>query len=106
MAGCWNVLIDFTIERLRGARFNLVELAGWRAYPPALQMALVTLDRVIDSVAWIDVGDVRANIIEPQFAYVLRRMQHQLQEGRGCGHGLVAVLQVGVPADERPASGS
>lgn len=105
MASCWNVLIDFTIERLRGARFNLVEMAGWRAYPAALQMALVTLDRVIDSVAWIDVGDVRANIIEPQFAYVLRRMQHQLQEGRGCGHGLVAVLHVGVPADERPASG-
>lgn len=103
MARCWNVLLDFTIDRLRGTRFNLVEMAGWREYPPALQMALVTLDRIIDSVAWIDVGDVRANIIEPQFAYVLRRMQHQLQEGRGCGHGLLAVLQVGVPADERPA---
>jgi SAM-dependent methyltransferase len=102
VASCWNVLIDFTIERLGGVRFNLVEMEGWRAYPPPLQMALVTLDRIIDSVAWIDVGDVRANIIEPQFANVLRRMQHQLQEGRGCGHGLVAVLQVGVGANGGP----
>ena len=106
MARCWNVLIDVTIERLRGTRVNLVGMEDWREYPPPLQMALVTLDRVIDSVAWIDVGDVRANIVEPQLAYVLRRMQHQLQEGRGCGHGLVAVLQVGAPAEKTPASGS
>lgn len=97
LATCWNVLIEFTIERLRGTRINLVEMQDWRSFPPPLQMALVTLDRIIDSVAWIDVGDVRANVIEPQLAYVLRRMQHQLQEGRGCGHGLVAVLQVGTP---------
>ncbi|MBX3264549.1 MAG: class I SAM-dependent methyltransferase [Labilithrix sp.] len=94
---CWNVVVDFTIERLRGARVNLVDLDGWRDFKPALQMALMTIDRIIDGVAWIDVGDVRANVIEPQLAYVLRRMQHKLQEGRGCGHGLVAVLQIGEP---------
>ncbi|MBX3214998.1 MAG: class I SAM-dependent methyltransferase [Labilithrix sp.] len=94
---CWNVLVDFTIERLRGTRVNLVDLDGWRDFNPALQMALMTIDRIIDGVAWIDVGDVRANVIEPQLAYVLRRMQHKLQEGRGCGHGLVAVLQIGEP---------
>jgi len=94
---CWNVLVDFTIERLRGTRPNLVDLHGWRDYRPELQMALMTIDRIIDGVAWIDVGDVRANVIEPQLAYCLRRMQHQLQEGLGCGHGLVAVLQIGEP---------
>lgn len=105
VAGCWNVLIDFTLERLRGTRVSLVEMKGWRAYPAPLQMALVTLDRIIDSVAWLDVGDVRANLIEPQLAYILCRMQHQLQEGRGCGHGLVAVLKIGMPADKSQASG-
>ncbi|MBI2894363.1 MAG: class I SAM-dependent methyltransferase [Deltaproteobacteria bacterium] len=105
MAQCWNILIDFMIERLGGARVNLVEMADWREYPSPLQMALVTLDRLIDSVAWIDVGDVRANVIEPQFAYVLRRMEHQLQEGKGCGHGLLAVLQVGASDRSRPAPG-
>lgn len=94
---CWNVLIDFTIERLRGARLSLIDLDGWRTFRPELQMALMTIDRIIDGVAWIDVGDVRANVIEPQLAYVLRRMVHGIQEGRGCGHGLLAVLQVGKP---------
>lgn len=101
MARCWNTVVDFTGERIRGARVNLVEIDGWRGFPPALQMALVTLDRIIDSVAWIDVGDVRANVIEPQLAYVLRRMQQQLQQGRGCGHGLLAILEVGDPAATR-----
>lgn len=95
LAECWNVVIDFTLERFKGSRVNLVEMDGWRRFPAALQMALVTLDRVIDSVAWIDVGDVRANVMEPQLAYVLRRMQQQLQEGRGCGHGLLAILEIG-----------
>jgi hypothetical protein len=97
---CWNTTIEFAQARLSGARIDLTEMKGWRDFPAALQMALVTMDRIVDSVAWIDVGDVRANIIEPQLAYVLRRMQYRLQEGRGCGHGLVAVLKVsGAPQD-------
>ena len=81
--------------RLAGTRIDLVEMNGWREFPAPLQMALVTLDRVIDSVAWMDAGDVRANFIEPQLAYVLQRMLYHLQEGLGCGHGLVAVLCIG-----------
>jgi len=94
LSHCWNTVVEFAHARLAGARIDLVEMEGWRQFPAALQMALMTLDRVIDSVAWIDVGDVRANIIEPQLAYVLRRMQYREQEGLGCGHGLVAVLGV------------
>lgn len=94
LSQCWNTVIEFAQTRLAGTRIDLVEMPGWRDFPPALQMALVTMDRIVDSVAWIDVGDVRANIIEPQLAYVLRRMQARLQEGRGCGHGLLAVLKI------------
>jgi SAM-dependent methyltransferase len=97
MGRCWNTVVEFTIDRLHGGRSNVLELADWRVFPPALQMALVTMDRIIDSVAWMDVGDVRANVIEPQLAHVLRRMQQQLQEGRGCGHGLLAILRIGDP---------
>ncbi len=95
MSACWNTVVEFARTRLAGTRVDLVEMPGWRSFPPALQMALVTLDRIVDSVSWMDVGDVRANIIEPQLAYVLRRMQQRLQEGRGCGHGLVAIARVG-----------
>lgn len=94
LSHCWSTVTEFARQRLGGARIDLVQMEGWREFPPALQMALVTLDRIVDSVAWMDAGDVRANFIEPQLAYVLQRMQYHLQEGLGCGHGLVAVLSV------------
>ena len=90
----WNTLIDFTTARIAGERVDLVGMPGWRDFPAALQMALFTVDRIVDSVAWMDVGDVRANVIEPQLAYVLRRMEHRLQAGIGSGHGMVVVLEV------------
>jgi len=104
LSHCWNTVVGFAQARLSGTRIDLAEMPGWRDFPAPLQMALVTMDRIVDSVAWIDVGDVRANIIEPQLAYVLRRMQSRLQDGRGCGHGLVAVLRVaGRPTDTIPS---
>ena len=51
-------------------------------------------DRLESAVVKRLMGDVRANILEPQLAYVLRRLEYTIQSGRGCGHGLVAVLQV------------
>lgn len=39
-------------------------------------------------------GDSRANIIEPQLAYALRRLEMDMQPGWGVGHGLVAVLEI------------
>lgn len=104
LSACWNTVVEFASTRLCGERIDLVEMPGWQHFPPALQMALFTVDRIIDSVAWMDVGDVRANIIEPQLAYVLRRMQYRLQEGLGCGHGLVALLSVGGPPAPSPGS--
>lgn len=104
LSQCWNTVIEFARARLSGTRIDLVEMPGWRDFPAPLQMALVTMDRIVDSVAWIDVGDVRANIIEPQLAYVLRRMQSRLQDGRGSGHGLVAVLGIAArPTDPIPS---
>lgn len=94
LAMCWTEVVDFTLERIQGKRIDLVALDGWRDFPPPLQTALMTMDRVIDSISWIDLGDVRANVLEPQLAYVLRRLEYTMQSGRGCGHGLVAVLQV------------
>ena len=94
LAMCWTKVVDFTLERIQGNRIDLVALDGWRDFPPPLQTALMTMDRVIDSVSWIDLGDIRANVLEPQLAYVLRRLEYTMQRGKGCGHGLVAVLRV------------
>lgn len=94
LAACWNVLVQFTLERLRGGRPDLVSMDGWSKFPPALQVALMNMDRVVDSVAWFQAGDVRANIVEPQLAYLLQGLEQALQAGAGCGHGLVAVIAV------------
>jgi hypothetical protein len=39
-------------------------------------------------------GDARANIIEPSLGYALRELEMRLQRGIGCGHGLVAILEL------------
>jgi hypothetical protein len=39
-------------------------------------------------------GEPRANIIEPQLGYALRSLEINMQQGIGCGHGLVAFLKI------------
>ena len=94
-ATCWNRLTEFTFIRLSDPRIGLVSLDGWSQFPAPLQAALMTMDRVIHSVSWMNLGDIRANIIEPQLAYLLRQLEQAMQQGLGCGHGLLAVVRVG-----------
>lgn len=91
--GCWNTLASYCQQRLT-QRIDIVELEGWRDFPPVLQQAIMTLDRVIDSAVWIRMGDPRANIIEPQLGYGLRGLEMELQQGIGCGHGLIGIFEV------------
>jgi hypothetical protein len=50
--------------------------------------------RIIEGVGWLNQGDVRANVIEPQLAYSLRKLEMELQPGKGMGHGLVGVFEI------------
>ena len=90
-----TTIVDFTLKRIQGRRVNLVSMGGGCYRSPALQAARMTMDRVVDTVSWIDLVEIRASIIEPQLAYVLRRFEYALQRGWGCGHSLIAILQVG-----------
>ena len=93
LINCWNILIEFTQRRL-SHNFSLPELKGWDEFPKSLQFALMTIDRVIADVGWMWYGDPRANIIEPQLGYALRTLEYEMQQGWGCGHGLIAVLKI------------
>ncbi|MEM8779254.1 MAG: class I SAM-dependent methyltransferase [Cyanobacteria bacterium P01_G01_bin.49] len=93
LINCWNILLEFTQRRLRH-NFSLPEVRGWDEFPKPLQFALMTIDRVIADVGWMWYGDPRANIIEPQLGYALRTLEYEMQQGWGCGHGLIVVLQV------------
>lgn len=90
---CWNSLVEYCQRRLE-KRQNLVRIKNWSSFPPALQMAIMTLDRVIDTVSWMRMGDPRANIIEPQLGYVLRSLELEFQTGSGCGHSLVGIFEI------------
>lgn len=81
-------------ERRLKKNVATVELKGWSDYSPALQFAMMTIGRVINDTGWMWNGDPRANIIEPQLGYALRSLESSLQTGLGCGHGLIAVLQL------------
>ena len=89
----WNILVDYTQKRLRN-EIQLTDLRDWDEFPKPLHFALMTMDRVIADVGWMWYGDPRANIIEPQLGYALRTLEYEMQTGMGCGHGLLAILQV------------
>ncbi|KZL50657.1 MULTISPECIES: class I SAM-dependent methyltransferase [Cyanophyceae] len=89
----WNILVDYTQKRLRN-EIQLTDLRDWDEFPKPLHFALMTMDRVIADVGWMWYGDPRANIIEPQLGYALRTLEYEMQTGMGCGHGLLAILQL------------
>lgn len=90
----WNALVDFTRRRIERA-VRVSDLPEWPTYPAELQFAIVGMDRLIADASWIQNGDARANLIEPQLAYLLRSLEIGLQRGIGSGHGLIAILQIG-----------
>jgi hypothetical protein len=45
-------------------------------------------------VSRVKIGNPRASLVEPQLGYCLRELEMGLQQGLGCGHGLVAVFEV------------
>ncbi len=89
----WNLLIEFCDKRLQ-TDTALVDLSNWEECSGPLQFAMMTMDRVINDTGWLWNGDPRANIIESQLGYTLRNLEASLQQELGCGHGLVAILQV------------
>lgn len=89
----WNALVDFTRRRLEKP-VRIDDIDDWSDFPPELQFAILGMDRVIADAAWIQNGDARANLVEPQLAYLLRSLEISLQRGIGSGHGLLAILQM------------
>ncbi len=89
----WNTLVKFCERRLKN-NVSLIDLKDWSSFPTPLQFALMTVDRVVSSAAWMWHGDPRANIIEPQLGYALRSLENNMQKGLGCGHGLLVILKI------------
>jgi ubiquinone/menaquinone biosynthesis C-methylase UbiE len=94
---CWNALVKHAIDLLAAypelPQSSEELLASHSYYPQPLRETVATMHKVITCTGDLP-GDARANIIEPQLAYSLRKLEMQLQQGLGVAHGLCAVLEV------------
>ena len=94
---CWNTLVRHTLEFLSDFgekpvnRENIEERCMF--YPEPLRHAVLTMKKVVEATGLLP-GDTRANIIEPQLAYALRKLEMDMQPGAGVGHGLVVILEI------------
>jgi len=94
----WNMLVKHTISLLSSydsekGTFEIVpEIHPY--YPDPLKEAMKTMQRVIEGVGWVSWGDVRANVIEPHLGYSLRKLETDLQQGTGLGHGLIGIFEI------------
>jgi SAM-dependent methyltransferase len=93
----WNSLVNHTIDVLAnyGVKTETAECGSdiYHFYPEPLKQAVKTIEKIITSTGDLP-GDSRANIIEPQLAYALRKLEMELQTGNGVGHGLVGVFEI------------
>ncbi|MBW2085319.1 MAG: class I SAM-dependent methyltransferase [Deltaproteobacteria bacterium] len=56
--------------------------------------AILSMRRLIYQHESIENDDFRANMIEPHLAYLLRKIEIELQPGTGVGHGLVGLFEI------------
>ncbi len=89
MAASWNALVQFTIDLLHSPRGSRIP-----AHPEALRRAMQVVKRAVKSAVELEMGDPKANIIEPQLGYALRGLEMGSQQGMGVGHGLVAIMEI------------
>jgi SAM-dependent methyltransferase len=96
---CWNYTVKYVAELLtlydeRQRRFTGELPHPPAACPPPVLESLERMKQVVEGTGWYVRGLPRENIIEPQLGYALRHIVTNLQQGQGCGHGLVAVLEI------------
>ena len=96
---CWNTLVTHTQFLLdnyddNAGRFHDDLPRVPACHPRPLREAMERMERLVDGSGWLKTGLPRENIIEPQLGYSLRELVCQLQQGRGCAHGLVAILEI------------
>jgi len=96
---CWNALVQWVgyllevyDETAREFREEPPKIPA--TYPAGLRDMMDRMQRVVAGVGWLGIGLPRENIIEPQLGYALRYLIKNLQQGQGCGHGLVGIFEI------------
>ena len=90
----WNSIVYGCMEALTQWRYP----EKLQAEPPIQNPPLVLnsnriIRRLIDQTQIFHFDDPRANLVEPQLAYLLRDLEWNFQQGLGTAHGLLAVYE-------------
>ena len=96
---CWNTLVQYVdhlveIYNEQDRQYSRQPDPVPASYPDPLRDMMLRMTRVIEGVGWLGLGMPRENIIEPQLGYALRNMMSQIQEGKGCAHGLIGIFEI------------
>lgn len=90
----WNTLVEHTIDIVNNPN-------QWGDLPDSveefdvcLRKEIRVMNRVIQNVGWMKMGDPRANIIEPQLGYALRELEMGYQEGKGMSHAMMVIFAI------------
>jgi SAM-dependent methyltransferase len=86
----WNYLITYTRALLE----QQTPPGPPDRIPAPVRKTLSAMKKVVKTASGVKIGTARASLVEPQLAYCLRELEMGLQDGLGCGHGLVAIFEV------------
>jgi SAM-dependent methyltransferase len=90
LADSWNYLVTCTKALLEGSKLPeaLAEM------PLPLRRSLSVMKGIARTAVKTRIGNPRASLVESQLGYCLRELEMGIQQGLGCGHGLVAIFEV------------
>lgn len=86
----WNYIILYTKALLEPG----IPPEAPSKIPIVARRAISTMGKIVKTAASTRIGNPRASLVEPQLGYCLREIEMELQEGLGCGHGLVAIFEI------------
>jgi SAM-dependent methyltransferase len=99
----WDAVVSWFSNLINGIQApspeDLCRAGG--PVPIVLQQGMQAIAETARHLAWFDPGDPEANLLQPQLGLLLRQLEYHLQRGLGCGHGLLAVLQLGSTTGQR-----
>ncbi len=94
VALAWNQLVEFAARSLENwdGQTGMPDVPG--DAPQIVQEMMRRLWRMNELADEMGYDDPRAEWIEPQLGFCLRDLELKLQQGLGCGHGLVVVAEI------------
>ncbi|MEM7555182.1 MAG: class I SAM-dependent methyltransferase [Cyanobacteria bacterium P01_A01_bin.84] len=90
----WNIIVGETIEALNKKKdIQKLQMDTPIHRQPYVQNCIRIIRNLVIQAQNLHFDDPRANLIEPQLAYLLRDLEWNLQQGLGASHSLFAVYE-------------